>query len=177
MTTTIDHQQAAAQALAGQQTYREHLHRGLMLPMEAEDQRLAGVGQAFWPTRRDIAPPDPFVPIVNCQRCGRTVAPTAGWWCGECWKIVPALQVWRGMSMVMIAASGEFDPSREEWIQDYAPWMMWQKMEIPRLSDDEMSRSVQVNRRDNSRTDRKRYKYKVSKTAVRMALRAVGRIA
>lgn len=124
MSQTIDHQQAAAQALAGQQTYREHLHRGLMLPMEAEDHRLSGVGQAFWPTRRDIALSDPFVPIVNCQRCGRTVAPTAGWWCGECWKIVPALQVWRGMSMVMIAASGEFDPRPLPfWISQMNPWL------------------------------------------------------
>lgn len=155
MSQTIDHQQAAAQAIAGQTSYREHAHRGLMLPMEARDHRLAGVGQAFWPTRREIAAPDPFVPIVNCQRCGLTVAPTAGWWCRECWKIVPALQVWRGMSMVMIAASGEYEAPREEWIQDYAPWLMFGKMALPRIPDDKIGRQVISRRRTAWKRDRK----------------------
>lgn len=127
-------QQAATQALAGQQTYREHLHRGLMLPLPAEDHRLSGIGQAFWPTRRDVCEGNPIgVPIVNCQRCGHEIAPTAGWWCRECSKIVPLLQCYRGMSMVQIAAMGEGDPpSVPQWVYSLAPWLAANRPECMR---------------------------------------------
>lgn len=149
-------QEAATQAIAGQRTYREHLHRGVMLPMESEDTKLSGIGQAFWPTRRDLDPAPPIPPpIVKCQRCGKHIATSAGWWCHECSKIVPALQCYRGMSMVMIAAMGEYDPPYEEFIQDFAPWLLYQRLQLPRMPDESLDKQRIYRARMNCRKDRK----------------------
>lgn len=113
---------SASVAIDTATSYREHAHRSLMSPDdEARESRLS---LAFWPTRRHQTGPTIEPPILNCQRCGDEIAPSSGWWCGECFKVIWYIQAKWLMSMVQIAHSGEYDPPWALWIQDVAPWMI-----------------------------------------------------
>lgn len=120
----------AAAAIELAPSYREHAHRALRVG-EYEGPEVAADEVAYWPTRRgsDSAGQRLEPLIVNCQRCGEAIAPVAGWWCEECDKVVWFLQQTRGMSMVQIAASGEYEPPMYEWIQDVAPWLIMARLE------------------------------------------------
>lgn len=120
----------AAQALSQQHGFREHVHRSVALPLET-DGPPTGVDLAFWPTRRDEGLPDLPPPNFRCQRCGALIAPTAGWWCRDCDKIVWWLQQELGLSMVQIAHSGEYEPTWGELISDIAPWLIPDRWRLP----------------------------------------------
>jgi hypothetical protein len=132
----------AAFALAAQHSYREHVHREVQAPLDIA--RFSKTDLAFWPTCRDPDQPEFPTAIFNCQRCGEFVAPTVGWWCRACRAVVWWLQCRRGMSMVQIAASGEYDPPWAEWVQDHFPWMLWARPELDYMpeADDPARRAV-----------------------------------
>jgi hypothetical protein len=123
----------AAVAIDTAPSYREHAHRALrQRDIGLDDRRSTEVPKsemAFWPTCRNpvSAAMEPL--IRNCQRCGEEVLPVAGWWCEECDKVVWFLQQVRGMSMVQIAASGEYEPPLYEWVQDAAPWLLFKRID------------------------------------------------
>lgn len=114
-------------------SYREHIHREL----REEDEVVTSMTSidpnrvAFWPTRRDQGLPELPPPVQRCQRCGDVCR--YGWWCEPCADLAAYFQARKGMSMVQIAASGEYDPPWEEWVQDHAPWLLFDKLFLPNI--------------------------------------------
>lgn len=118
----------SAVALGNQTTYREHLHRSIMAYLKS-DEPSTGIVLAFWPTCRQYDQLESPPPNINCQRCGKRIR-SGKWWCYSCWQVMEFLQVTKGMTPVQVCASGEYDPPLGEWIQDHAPWLIPQRIEV-----------------------------------------------
>lgn len=142
----------AASAIAAQHGHREHIHREVMLPAEPDFH--TSHGETFWPTCREYQRPT-LPPInVRCQRCGRRIRPASGWWCRRCSKIAAHLQCQHGLSMVQIAASGEWEPLVCPIADDLIPWAGYNRVSLPTMTD---SKDTQLFHKRRYRTDRKQF--------------------
>lgn len=162
-TATPTHERVAATAIASQCGYREHIHREVMLPGEPEFH--TSHGETFWPTCREYK--RPTLPPVNvrCQRCGRRIRPVSGWWCRRCSRVAAELQCRHGLSMVQIAASGEWDPPECPVTDALAPWLRLVRDPLPIMEFEAQEAFLIRNRVNRPRLTidgRKRVNYSVA---------------